>query len=48
MDNEIDRENRRIALDRAVQVSTYDGETENETLVKRAEAYLEFLNGSSS
>ncbi len=48
MDEEIDRENRGIALDHAVKVSTYDGETGNEELVQRAEAYLTFLNGSSS
>jgi hypothetical protein len=46
--DEIDRENRRIALDHAVKVSTYGGEIGNEQLVERAEAYLTFLNGASS
>lgn len=48
MDNETDRENRRIAVDHAVKVSTYDGMTGNEEVVQRAEAYLTFLNGASS
>lgn len=45
MDDETTRENRRIALDRAVQVGTYDGTTGNDETVARAEAYLAFLEG---
>jgi hypothetical protein len=49
MDNEIERENRRIALDRAVQVNLHTGGEDNaEDTVKRAEAYTAFLNGSEA
>lgn len=46
MDNETKHENRRIALDHAVQVNLHAGEGEPaEDTVKRAEAYAAFLNG---
>ncbi|TDW69160.1 hypothetical protein EDF51_106144 [Curtobacterium sp. PhB25] len=45
MDNEFERENRRIALDRAVQVNLHTGgEDTDQDTVKRAEAYTAFLN----
>lgn len=48
MDSILEIENRRIALDHAVKVSTYGGDIGNDEVVERAEAYLTFLNGASS
>jgi len=45
--DDLDTENRRLALDRSVQVGMRDGTTGNADTIERAETYLSFLAGGT-